>query len=293
MKKPDKHAAWNSSLWDVIVITCWDVIRSKQPRWCIILLLSSYMVGNFFLISEYMSSFTALMVRKSYISPPINNVEQFWASKMKWLGGRMTEYYIDRLDFIPDFEDRLSLIRIKETGEEVTAIEKVLKNPDDYVYFENKDFIAWSICHHNIDLKGRNIFYSEQTLGDYTTHLYLPKGSVETEAFNRKILRLQDMGLIHFHLRRYANERLSKICLEEKKENEEMIQLHHVQIGFYLIFIGYALALASLLIEIVKSLKKMKRDLRTVEANYNQLLADFIAVHSRLRSYIKNGGVQM
>ena len=91
-KKPDKQAAWNSCLWDVIVITCWDVIRSKQPRWCIILLLSSYMVGNFFLISEYMSSFTALMVSKSYISPPINNVQQLWASEMKWLGGRMTDY---------------------------------------------------------------------------------------------------------------------------------------------------------------------------------------------------------
>ena len=161
-------------MWDVIVVLTFNSIRCPHPPLAIIMFLSCYLLGTFILVSEYMSCFTSLMVSKSYITPPIDNVEQLWASKMLWLGGRMTDYYFDHFQNITDIEDRLLGLRWKNENEEAKiAIQKLLLRPDDYVYFERKGLIQWNICHHDIKLNGRRLYYSKETIGTYSTYLYL------------------------------------------------------------------------------------------------------------------------
>ena len=253
-------------MWDVIVVLTWNSIRCPHPPLAIILFLSSYILGTFILGSEYMSCFTSLMVSKSYITPPVDNVEQLWESKMLWLGGRMTDYYFNHFQNITDIEDRLVGLRWKNENEEAKiAIEKLLQRPDDYVYFERKGLIQWNICHHDIKLNGRRLYYSQETIGAYSTYLYLKKNSFTTESSNRKILILQDMGIIQHHQKRFHNQEMKSECLMTEKEKIEMITLIHMQTGFYLLAIGYLLALFSLIVECIVEFRKAQEQITALQ----------------------------
>ena len=260
---PDKAAIWFDSIWDATVIACWDGIRAPYPPSAIIIFLSSYMLATFILINEYMGSFTSLMVTPSYVRPPIDSLEQLWKTNMTWLGGRMTDYYVDRFKNMTNIEARLKFIRPKENKPEtLTAVSELLTRPDDMVYFERAGLMQWNVCHYGIDLNDRKLYYSHETIGDYSTFMYLKKHSFTTESFNRKILLLQDMGIIQYHQDLFNDEKMKRECKIEENDKIEMVTLFHISIGFYMLNGGFTLAMVSVFAEITAKfkLKLMRRD---------------------------------
>ena len=254
---PDKAPSWGDSFWDATVVLCWDGIRSPQPPASVIILLSSYMLAIFLLISEYMGSFTSFMIMPAYVRPPVESLEQLRSmDDMMWLGGRMTSYYVKHFNNL-EMESRARIMLEKDdVPESPVAIGELLSNPDNLVYFEKEGLIKWSVCHYNITLNGRKLYYSKETIGDYYTYLYLQKGSIATELFNRKIMVLQDMGIIEYHQRLFNAEKIKIACLVEVANEAEIITLIHMMVGFYLLILGYGLALISLIAEMILHLRE-------------------------------------
>ena len=74
------------------------------------------------------------------------------------------------------------------------------------------------------------------------------------------------MGIIQHHQKRFHNKEMKSECLMTEKEKVEMITLIHMQTGFYLLAIGYLLALFSLIVEIiVKFRQSMEQNLALQE----------------------------
>ena len=109
------------------------------------------MLASYVLMSEYMGSFTALVITPDYASPPITSLDQFWNTKMMWLGGRMTNHYTNYFQNVSDIEDRLAMIKVKENSTEVTtALEIMIKDPDRYgSFFKKRDILKKKISRIN------------------------------------------------------------------------------------------------------------------------------------------------
>ena len=233
-------------MWDVIIVISWESIKSPNPPAHIIIFFSAYMLATFVLGTEYMGCFTSFMVGSPYVEPPIETVEQLWNhTNRMWLGGRMSEYYIDYFGHIENVVDREFHMKIKNSTQEIqTAIEKLVDQPGDFVYFERKAVVEWNVCQYDIRLKGRNLYFSQETVGDYMTYVYFPKGFPYTEKFNRKILLLHDLGFVS-----YNHKKNIQTCNPEVERMMDMITLIHFKSGFYFTAIGYAVALVSLIVE--------------------------------------------
>ena len=245
------------AMWTIAVILCWDSITIKQPSAPKIILLSTFMLTTLVLVSEYFSYYTSFMVSPSYIRDPIEKTEELWESDLKWIGGRMTEYYKDNFNStVKDLESRLLYLNPKELKEETkSATEILVANPDGYAYFEKQGVVEWGICHHKIDLKNRKMYYSKETIGDYNTYMYFPKGSVYTEPFNRRILLLHGTGIIRMNQRSFVNNVTHFSCYEQEKISADMITLGNMKSGFYLLVIGYVISLLCIGREMLTILK--------------------------------------
>ena len=255
LKNPDKTAMKSDCIWDVIMILLWGSAKVPNPPTGIWILLSFYMLATFIIINEYMGAVTSFMVKTNYVSPPIETTEQLWQTNLDWLGGRMTDYYLNYFESIKEIKDRLVPLKLREASDEIDeAITTMLDHPEKYVYFEKKDVVEWDICQHSLDLQGRNLYYSHQTIGDYNTYHYLAKNSIYTELFNRKIILLHDMGIIrHNHLRFLT---LQKACHRTYEEDAGMVSLDHFKIGLVLLGIGYMVAFYFFLHEIQDKIRE-------------------------------------
>ena len=243
----DKKANYNDAMYDLVKVICWESISGSQLPISITLLLSAYILGIAFLITGFISEFTAVLITPSHMSPPIDTLEEFWSSDKMWLGGRMTDYYLEYFVSVDDVENRLHSLRhnrlILYTDEVSMVINKMIRYPEDFVYFEKRGIMEWNICRSSLDLAGRKIYYSKETIGDYNTHIYLQKNSVYTEIINRKILILQDMGIINHHQRRFANkERRLECHIEQEDSQEDMVALRHLKPVFGMLGVGYGSA---------------------------------------------------
>ena len=80
------------------------------------------------------------MVKTNYISPPVETAEQLWNdTDLYWLGGRMTEYYLDYFNSMNDVDERLVPLKMKLESDEVqSSVTSLVKHPNEYVYFEKK-----------------------------------------------------------------------------------------------------------------------------------------------------------
>ena len=196
----DRNMTKKDAIWQVVSICLWDTMHIPNPSISMIILLTGYCMATFVLITEYMSNFTSLMVVKEYHRHPIDKENQLWASDMKWISGRMTNYYVDYFSHIKDVVERLHHIRNKaESPELKSAIDILISNTDEYVYFEKRGLVEWGICNYDIDLADRKVYYSQDTVGNYYTYMYFRKGYPYTESFNRKILLLQEMAIINMN----------------------------------------------------------------------------------------------
>ena len=246
-KETDKMANYNDALFVFATIICWEPIKGSSQPLSVTLLFCAYMLGTGFLITGFVSEFTSLIVTPSHLSPPIDTLEDFWSSEKRWLGGRMTDYYSEYFESFPDVRNRLHLLRKDKRqllNDEVSmAIKKMIRYPEDFVYFEKKGIMEWNICRYSLDMNGRQLYYSKDTLGDYNTHIYLQKNSIYTEIINRKILILQDMGIINHHQRRFANKEKSRECyIGQDAAKEDMIALRHLKPMFGILGAGYGTA---------------------------------------------------
>ena len=252
-KNPDKKASLGNALWDVSAIICWESAKFPNPPPCISILLSSYMLTMLLVITDYLGRYTSSVVTPGHRTEPIETVNDFLMSDMEWIGGRMATYYLDLFSDVDNMQERL--IKISSDENEVKkALEKLLEFPEEYVYFEKQGLVEWSVCYDSLHLQNRSFFYSKETIGDYNTYLYFRKGSEYTEAFNRKILLLQDMGIIYQNHRWFLTQNGLKRCQPEENNELELIKLEHFAYGFIIMAIGYGLALISLFKEAVKGI---------------------------------------
>ena len=254
---PDKEPKLKDAMWDVVVILFWNgSVRIPRPNAAIIILLSSYMLATKVLVSEYFSYYTLLCAIPDHITPPINTNEQLWNSDLTWIGGRMKKHYVEHFSSIENIEERIRHLTFAEMEEEgKTAIELMISNPDKYVYFERAGEVDWNICNFDIDLKGRKMYYSKETIGDYYTFMYFRKNSIYIEAFNSKILRLHETGIILMNQRKFANAAKHSRCYEKKEITVDMITLVNVKYAFTFILLGYLVSILCFIKELVKGIQ--------------------------------------
>ena len=251
-RHPDKNPKFRDSMWDIVSITCWDCVKIRQPNLPIIILLLSHMLAITFLIISYCDYYTSFMTSPSHIRPPIENQKDLWNSNLRWIGGRMKDYYVEYFNSVVHFEDRARYLNVKDIEQEGrVALELMIANPDEYVYFERKGEIEWIGCNYDIDMKGRKIHYSKETIGDYNTYLYFQKGLTSTENFNRKILLLQDMGIILMNQRKFANKAKHSRCFDKIKSVISLIKLSNLMSAFYLLLFGDTIAFLLFIKEIL------------------------------------------
>ena len=62
---------------------------------------------------------------------------------------------------------------------------------------------------------------------------------------------LQDIGIIQYHQEIFNDEQMKRECHIEEKDKAEMITLIHMYIGFYLLIVGFTLAMVSVFAEII------------------------------------------
>ena len=164
----------------------------------------------------------------------------------------MKDYYVEYFNSVVHFEDRARYLNVKDIEQEGrVALELMIANPDEYVYFERKGEIEWIGCNYDIDMKGRKIHYSKETIGDYNTYLYFQKGLTSTENFNRKILLLQDMGIILMNQRKFANKAKHSRCFDKIKSVISLIKLSNLMSAFYLLLFGDTIAFLLFIKEIL------------------------------------------
>ena len=85
--------------------------------------------------------------------------------------------------------------------------------------------------------------------------MYLRKYSFTTEGFNRKILLLQDMGIVQYNQKQLNNEKTKSGCKPQETTKAEMVTLIHMSIGFYLLFLSFVLATIFLFVETIGKFK--------------------------------------
>ena len=252
-------ASLSRSMWDVTIIYCWDSIKISNPSSYVAIMLGFFMIGTMILVSEYMGSFTSFIAKPNFLQLPIDTVDQFLVSDMKWVAGRMAKYYTDYFDYMPNIKTRL--IRIENEDEDINALEQLLAHPDSLVYFEKKGLVEWITCHNSVNLHGRKFHYSKDTLGYYNTFLYFKKGSRYVESFSRKILLLQDMGIINQNHIWFLIQNDLRRCHDTKPGKIELLELVHLKTAFLLLAVGYGSAFLCFLREMVaKHYKLVKND---------------------------------
>ena len=251
-----KPGLWNAT-WDIATIMCWESVKVPKPSVGIAVLLGSYLLATHVLITEYLGEITSYMVNPSYERPPIESTEQIFEAKMMWIGGRMTDYYVNYFSYLEGVEDQLRLLRPTEMKhEEKSAIEMMIRNPDRYVYFEKAGLVEWNICKYGIDLDNRKMYYSKETVGDYNTHMYFQKKAPYTETFNRKILLLQDTGIIKMNQRRFFQNTTKSSCYEKKQYDMALITLVHISSGFLVMGFGFLMVILAFVYELIARLKE-------------------------------------
>ena len=249
------------AVWQIVKITCWENLEVSNLTGSMCIFLSAFWIAMFLLVTEYVGSFTSLVTVQTHQKDPIDTEDQLWESDMMWISGIMTDYYVDYFSYVENLELRLLHLRYKSDPPEIkSALELLISNPDKYAYFEKRSLVEWAVCNYDIDLQNRNLYYSEETIGNYFTYFYFRKAYPYAERINRIILHLHDTGLINMNHRKFINEESKAKCHQGEEEDDEFIRLEHFLTSCILLGVGSCLGLACFLCEVMRKRKMKKTD---------------------------------
>ena len=75
---------WNC-LWDISRIILWDSIPLKNRPGKVCIILATYSLGSFMVISYYLGEITSFITAKPYLWQPMNSFSQLKSSSMKYV----------------------------------------------------------------------------------------------------------------------------------------------------------------------------------------------------------------
>ena len=255
--KKGKGIFWNS-LWDIVVITCWDKARCPQPSWAIIFHLSFYMLAHYVLLSVYFGEYSAHVVFPSHATPPIDTLEQLWKTDMKWVSGYHghTNLWLNYFKYVPDIKERHFNFTLQENETfGVSALRKIATHPYNMVFLQMPIHSKFEIMKHFITPAGRSFYFSKESfLPSYQCNYY-KQNFYGKEAMNKMIMRLRDSGIEQHNDEAYKLPYEVKYNLKIGKPLHEvqldLITIEHFYVILVIVSVAYILCTVCLFIEII------------------------------------------
>ena len=254
---PDKKANLWNDLWDVIVIVCWDGIRSPQPSFPIIIHLSAFMFAFYIIISLYLGDFASHLLSPQYVSKPIDTLEDLWESGKKWVEGDQSEIkmwnkYFNYVSGIK--EKHVNFAAKQNESTTATALRLVAENPDELVYLAMTDVARFHATEYSIKVpKGRYFHFSKEKFKGSSACLYYKKNYAGKEALNRKIMSLHASGINQFNMNSYTfkNFKSSQILYGKSGKSLDLVLFKHFKVSLYFLGLAYGVGVLILIIEVI------------------------------------------
>ena len=272
--KPRERARFSDSLWHIISITCWDTPRWRHPSLPMILLLSCYMLAYFIIISNYFGEYAAHVVVPKYRTPPIDDLEQLWASNYKWVSSDAageTAVWYSFFGHVPNLKEKhVDYTVLQNDHYAVKALSLVAEHPDDLVYFQNAD-MEYYINKYSLTPPGRKFYFSKTRFRSSAACSYHTKRFYAKEETNRKIMAMRDYGIWHHIERNYLLPSTVSAGVREgtplnQRITLDLVKLEHILVSIVVIGIAYAVAIVALVYEIIDNMMETNKKRKASEA---------------------------
>ena len=250
LREGTKERRIGRSFWDILVILLWDSIRVPHPTCGMIILLSVYLHISQLMICLFMGEYTSKIVTPQYISPPINNFEQWLGTDMKWTFCDHQSYLFVKRMLGSEASSRYHNCTTPTGQNTYIFTLKLLTNyPDKLVMFASKAPMKRIIDSSQIGFKKKRKFYFGDPVflpGHY--NIGYSHTAFFKEALSRKIMLILAMGL-RSHSYNLMGSIKARFAEADFIEEKLLIEFKHFIIGVYMLAVGYGLAAFALLCE--------------------------------------------
>jgi len=181
-----KPASLQDCLFLTSVIACWDCINIKSPSAKVSILLFTFMLAIFIIVTFYTGEVTSYMVNPQPLYPPVDSLEQIRDSNMSVLVERSDELpYLKQLGL----QDKVVRVPVDR------RFHKITDNPKIYVTIASG--FERTLRHYFSDMYGRHRFHtSKQRLDVSYLGFFFFKHAVYKEAININMIRMWDHGVM-------------------------------------------------------------------------------------------------
>ena len=249
--------------WGITQIVCWDSIKVAQPNLAMLWHLSGFMLCTFVLIAAYTGLLTSFLVYPPYLWDPIDTIEQYKATSMKWFANRAYTSYFSSDPVMKSRSVALDLKASKSSSLYEEPLKNIMKEPSEYVLIGAG--VTYDLNTYFMDTEGNIPFHiSNQRQSLVQLSYFFQKNALYQEKFNKNMMAQWESGVM-FYLeeRKNFNNKLSSVmrAIREKRHPplvSDGIQLTHVTGAFMILFMGYISGSLSFVVENLKRVKQLK-----------------------------------
>ena len=248
-------------LWELVKVTCWDTSQVMAYSPASNSLFLSYLVSVFIIITIYMGVLTSLITTEKYMWVPIDSLEEFEMSNLKWLGvegSDATAILIANPEMSNRYKylDRSSGL-FGKTGAFAKGFQMLLEHPRTYAFMWNEIGVTRWLELYFKDLNGFHEFHiAKEPYYNSNVVFLLNKEAIYLAEFDKKLLRLVETGIVD-HLLDTNMDMIGRIgrglARAENRINlpksSEMIELRHLLSAFVFCGALHCLGLICLLVE--------------------------------------------
>ena len=199
---PARENSFLEFMWELIVILCWEGVTFRTaPPWSMLFVYTAYLLVCFMLITFYIGEFTAIVAIPLHVTPPIETLEQLWATDMKFVSGYepLTRFWFIYFDDVLDIKERHEEVAGPD-GPWPAALRELLQNPDDYVFLDSEIASNYFIEKFALEANTtRKYWFSKERFNPTFTVMYYKKGCYFKDALNMAIMTIQELGLSTYH----------------------------------------------------------------------------------------------
>lgn len=267
-------ASYGDSYWTLTQVILWDSIQGKNHKFVECILLISFMLGFFVIITFYFEYMAASMIAQDYTHPPIDNLQQMWDSNKTVLTyWNWNEHYAKRFN---KSLDRFETFALGDGNTWfVPALEKIRNQPGKYVSVQTRSDIEELIKQSMTDQHGNHKFYIGKEGFDFTCLNYpVKRDAYFVEALNRGMLNMQSTGIRqHITDKNYLKHFIKGMKAARSRPiistDPQLVTLQHgFSGGLVLTLAGYTMAIFSLIFEII-----LKKNMDTIKSMITNLRA--------------------
>ena len=255
----DRHQKANlcEAFWYIIVLACWDSIRSRNPSLPVIIHLSCFMMVYQLLINLYLGDYAATLIVPKYVRPPVDSLKQLWEeTEMKWVSGAAIYSTDWRVYFNDPKNAGERLVNVTPRANEnhyIASLRMVSENPDTLVHFNHEHVATYYINEYGLTPKGRKFYFSKDSFRGSFNCLYYNKYFYAKEALNYQIMLSHSQHIMFQINNFYSMINVIKSGLrtaEHLEENLDLIKFEHFKVGLYCLGAAYSISVAVLVMEI-------------------------------------------